>query len=1455
MNLPPLAPLPRSYQSLAAYVSQLTAASWDHIFGGIVVPAAAKLGAAYAAAVAANASRLVAQQLHHARLQQQQQQQPGNQGYGQQKPMALPAVPCPGLVPVTVTPGDAAAAAGVPGAFAPATMSLIKFHSGGTNKGDRDSDSGFGGGGYSKRGGGRGGGWRGGRGGRGGKYGRSHDGYGDDDDDNADDDDDDKSGSSSNPSDFAWYLRFAPKADQFDSPASRSGSSGFTTGSGSGSHGGSGRQYGGGASSGYSSVTGTTIGTPQLPRDLGRLDLWAVSLDGSFSNPFLFVSLWHSFTPRGLLQLLPLHEPLFAPSPLVASATGAAFQSTLALHSLSSSDCGSLGVNASNPALPTVPATTLTDAVVSPAPAAASAAFSLPPSPLAIKLSARRPCFAYRVGSLSTEAPTLAALHSALGPLAAFSAANTHPAFALTPQQRQQHQFAQHPAQHGAGGAATLSSSGMAPLPLSVVAALASAPLAPMLWRPMPTTAAEQAELLTSLHTAAGWRSDGAAATSVQGHGHGHGGFRSALHTEPPSAAQLLPPLAALQRALHSQSRLDWARARVAAACDAAVARFPLNGDQFSVLQQCAAWVTDLYTATATSHADGSSTHDAFAGAHDTRTGTHGTLDGTRGATVAPLVLVHGVFGSGKSHLLACCLLMLATALAELDPECTVRILLAAHTNTAADNVLLRLRRAGCREFARVGSAMKIDKGLLAFTAHGLAAPNAAAAANSGPGSGPAGKGRKRTKAGASSSSASAAGSAVAAVTSSLRALRDRLAALGRSRTATAAAGLFTAKLVFRNGNAAAAKPSARSNHTRADVDSEDDDEEAAVRAAIADAEDELAHLRALSESGATQKQTARGGSSLFAHSSTSYSHISRDVTLETRSQRLLKARIIGTTCISSSSDALRGQRFALGFIDEASQTTEPLALLPLLRAGAEAVALVGDPLQLPPTLPALTALAGLPWAPPAYRAAARAAEAAVGTDTGEPDAGDGDPAAVVSSNGGGSLSDPGAIAGLGRSLFVRLARFAITVDDNDCSATVATNTHTDTPSDLSGAISTAVSTPRNNAAFASSRAATAGGPVCVRLVRLRMQYRVHPAIADLLSGLFYRGRLTSGVAAAARAPLLLAPAAPGPRAVSTIPALPPVVFCDVPDGREERVSAASGSLSNPAEAAAVVSTVARLLLLRVPARCVGVIVPFRAQASAIRTALETLAADRAFAAEFLPQTAAAAAAGAAANTGAAAAGRAGAHGQSGAGLYSKKAALAAVADSSFHNAGESSCINNLDGNDGSAYAPDSTVEANAEEDYTVYAPTGVLVSTVDAFQGGEREIIVMSCVKTQTQYPSQAQQGGESASFIDNANRLCVSLSRAKRHLIVFGRASLLCSSNTSATTASATGTATGTQQQQQQQPSLWSAVVKRARMTPRGYYRNSNDLLTFLGYCERLNASLLSQGADSDALLDVEE
>lgn len=56
-----------------------------------------------------------------------------------------------------------------------------------------------------------------------------------------------------------------------------------------------------------------------------------------------------------------------------------------------------------------------------------------------------------------------------------------------------------------------------------------------------------------------------------------------------------------------------------------------------------------------------------------------------------------------------------------------------------------------------------------------------------------------------------------------------------------------------------------------------------------------------------------------------------------------------------------------------------------------------------------------------------------------------------------------------------------------------------------------------------------------------------------------------------------------------------------------------------------------------------------------------------------------------------------------------------------------------------------------------------IQVSTVDAFQGAERDIIILGCVRSRN------------LGFIEDCRRLNVAITRARRHLIVVGKETLL--------------------------------------------------------------------------------
>ena len=74
-----------------------------------------------------------------------------------------------------------------------------------------------------------------------------------------------------------------------------------------------------------------------------------------------------------------------------------------------------------------------------------------------------------------------------------------------------------------------------------------------------------------------------------------------------------------------------------------------------------------------------------------------------------------------------------------------------------------------------------------------------------------------------------------------------------------------------------------------------------------------------------------------------------RDIVAEAISDVLESAQVIATTNSTSGSEFLRDMVFDLAVVDEATQATEPSALIPLVRA--KKVIMAGDHRQLPPTV------------------------------------------------------------------------------------------------------------------------------------------------------------------------------------------------------------------------------------------------------------------------------------------------------------------------------------------------------------------------------------------------------------------------------------------------------------------------------------------------------------------------
>uniref|UniRef100_A0A8C3WJC5 5'-3' DNA helicase ZGRF1 n=1 Tax=Catagonus wagneri TaxID=51154 RepID=A0A8C3WJC5_9CETA len=93
------------------------------------------------------------------------------------------------------------------------------------------------------------------------------------------------------------------------------------------------------------------------------------------------------------------------------------------------------------------------------------------------------------------------------------------------------------------------------------------------------------------------------------------------------------------------------------------------------------------------------------------------------GTHTLPITIIHGVFGAGKSYLLAVVILFFVQ-LFEKSEALTVgnarpwKLLISSSTNVAVDRVLLGLLSLGFEKFVRVGSIRKIAKPVLPYSLH-----------------------------------------------------------------------------------------------------------------------------------------------------------------------------------------------------------------------------------------------------------------------------------------------------------------------------------------------------------------------------------------------------------------------------------------------------------------------------------------------------------------------------------------------------------------------------------------------------------------------------------------------------------------------------------------------------------------------------------------------------------------
>ena len=190
-----------------------------------------------------------------------------------------------------------------------------------------------------------------------------------------------------------------------------------------------------------------------------------------------------------------------------------------------------------------------------------------------------------------------------------------------------------------------------------------------------------------------------------------------------------------------------------------------------------------------------------------------------------------------------------------------------------------------------------------------------------------------------------------------------------------------------------------------------------------------------------------------------------------------------------------------------------------------------------------------------------------------------------------------------------------------------------------------------------------------IRAFMLKVQYRMHPAIATFPSKAFYKGELLSGTPPSARR---------APMGFDwPVPAVP-LAFVDVPEGAER---SDGSSQTNPAEAQKIVNVVKKLIGGHDVLPCdIGIVTPYAAQVRSIKRLLHGARPDRRTRFDAPP-------------------------------------------------------------------APDST--------------EALEVSTVDGFQGREKEVIVFTCTR--------ANANGN-VGFLADPRRVNVMLTRARRGLIVVG-------------------------------------------------------------------------------------
>ncbi|KJE93823.1 hypothetical protein, variant 1 [Capsaspora owczarzaki ATCC 30864] len=142
--------------------------------------------------------------------------------------------------------------------------------------------------------------------------------------------------------------------------------------------------------------------------------------------------------------------------------------------------------------------------------------------------------------------------------------------------------------------------------------------------------------------------------------------------------------------------------------------KYPLNPDQRTVLRACARMFL---------HPDTSPADLADLDEPDTLDWSQAPSVTLEGGSHSPVLLVHGVFGAGKSFILSVLVVFLASLFEMLQGPVAPgsrqwKVLISSTTNVAVDRIMHGLLGLGYSDFVRVGSVKKIAKTVLPYSAN-----------------------------------------------------------------------------------------------------------------------------------------------------------------------------------------------------------------------------------------------------------------------------------------------------------------------------------------------------------------------------------------------------------------------------------------------------------------------------------------------------------------------------------------------------------------------------------------------------------------------------------------------------------------------------------------------------------------------------------------------------------------